>query len=399
MKNIILVDPLVSGHHLSYIRLYYELFKELGCNVTILTPDVAGVGKYIDEFFADRGKNVEIYELKRRRISKYEKKLLKKDGLRADLFKSYYAIKDFWDVREAIVTNNIKGQPLICFLWLDTYLSKRLPAFWVDMILPHEFTGLYFHPCRAVARATDGQNNRDIHFLSPTLKSKKLRFVGVFDEKAMHRLKEIYRRDVFDALPDVAETYPPHLDDPLIAKITDWANGRKIIVLLGSLDRRKNPLAFFRAAKESTGEYCFVCVGKLYPEWFSASELAELKEIASTCRDRLFFHDSYISSDEIFDSVISISSVLFAAYINFSSSSNMIHKAALHKIPIIVSGDHLMGEQVRDYELGAALDEVTPQSVLKATTNLLENKFTYGFDRFVERNSREKLKEIIKQRL
>lgn len=399
MKNIILVDPIASGHHLSYIRLYCDLFIEIGCNVIILTPDIDGVKKYLDSCFPVPKKCYEIYKLNRRSVSSYERKLFRSDGLRADLSKAYYAFRDFWDVRDAIVSNKIKGQSRIFFLWFDAYLSRRLPRFLVDLVLPCDFAGLYFHPSRALACTAYGSGTRDVLFAFPALKSKKLRFVGVFDEKIMHRLTEIYRRDIFDVLPDVAQMYPPRLDDPLIVKILDSAGGRKIIVLVGALDRRKNLLTFFRAARESGGEVFFVCVGKLNTEWFSASELEEIQKITDSCKDRLYFYDGYIESDQVFDSVIYVSSIIFAAYYNFTSSSNMIYKAALHKIPVIVSADHLMGEQVRTYNIGAALDKVTPQSVLNAINKLLDNTAPYGFDYFLADNSREKLNAKLRQRV
>jgi len=127
--------------------------------------------------------------------------------------------------------------------------------------------------------------------------------------------------------------------------------------------------------------------------------LEEIQAITSLCKDRLFFYDDYIDSDVVFDSLVSISSILFAAYINFPSSSNMIYKAALHNIPIIVSGDHLMGEQVRDFELGAALDTVTPQAILAAIPSLLATNKSYGFDRFLETYSHENLKTKLSQLL
>ena len=399
MKNIILVDQFVGGHHLSYIKIYYELFVEIGFNVVIVTLDAVNVKKYLEQFDCQQNKNLIICELKKRKTSEYKKNLFKRDGLRADLFKAYYAFRDFRDVRNVINANNIKGQSQIFFLWFDTYLTKRLPAFWVDHVLPYDFAGLYFHPSRVMARAPNGHVARDVPFACPTLNCKKLRFVGVFDEKIARRLAEIHRREIFDTLPDIAEIYPPRLDDPLVAKILDSANGRKIIVLVGALDKRKNLLTFIRAAKESNGTVFFVCVGKLYSEWFSDKELDEIARTCNTYKDKLYFYGEYIESDSTFDSVISVSTVLFAAYDNFTSSSNMLYKAALHKKPIIVSGDHLMGEQVRKYKIGLALADVKPQSVLSAITNLLENKASYGFDRFLESNSREKLKELITKRI
>jgi len=399
MSRVILVDPLTGGHHFSYIRCYFELFREIGCNVSILTTDVIGVSNYLLECFPEQRQKVEVYKINRRLVSSFEKNLVKKDGLIADLFKSYYAFKDFWDIRKVIVSNKLDGQALIFILWLDAYLTKGLPAFLVDMVLPHDFAGLYFHPSRVMSFLRDNQNTRDILHVIPTLKSTKLRFVGVFDHAIKLRLKEVYQQDIFNVLPDIAEAYPFQSHDRLIRNILSCSKGRKIISLVGSLDKRKNLLTFFRTAKETEGNVFFVCVGKLSPEWFSASELKEIKEIANSCVDRLFFYNGYVASDAIFDSLISISAVLFAAYVNFPSSSNMIYKSALHKIPIIVSADHLMGEQVEDFELGIVLEDVTPENVLRAIYLLLEENKSYGFERFLEAHSREKLKTKLIQLL
>jgi hypothetical protein len=61
--------------------------------------------------------------------------------------------------------------------------------------------------------------------------------------------------------------------------------------------------------------------------------------------------------EEIMNSVVAVSDILFAGYRDFPNSSNALTKAAVFERPILVSDGHLMGERVRNFGLGEVVPE------------------------------------------
>ena len=386
MKDIILVDPHTEGHHLSYIRIYATAFASLGCKVSVLSPDASGVRNYLSRS-SGVGDLVDVYDLPRRKISAFESRNIRRSGVLSEVIKSYFSFKEFLHIRSSIKRNGLNRASLIFILWLDSYLAKFLPGVLVDLVLPHDFAGLYFHP-----RIIRDHKYGNIPFFIP-LSSRKLRFVGLFDERATLRLRALYGRDIFATLPDVAEKNPADMTDKLVQRVLRNAGNRKIVSLVGSLEKRKNLLSFFRAAKLSAGEVFFVCAGKFYQDLFTAEELEEVDAIVQGCSDRLFFSGNYIDSDGVFDALISISSVVFAAYVNFPSNSNMLFKASSHEVPLIVSRGQLMGELVDHYNLGVSIENCEPAVILEAIKTLLSQNSVFGFKRFIVEHSFEQLTE------
>jgi hypothetical protein len=62
---------------------------------------------------------------------------------------------------------------------------------------------------------------------------------------------------------------------------------------------------------------------------------------------------------------------LFAAYLNFPHSSNLLTKSALLEKPIIVSEGFLMAERVKKYRMGKVIPEGNVKDGLAAMMSLL----------------------------
>lgn len=399
MKKIILVDPHVSGHHLSYIRIYSRAFVDLDHEVTILCQEAGTVGTYLAELPDKYRSRIRVCKLSRRNISAFESAHAKKQGVVSNLWKSFFSWLDFRDITRAIKRNCLDRDALVFILWLDTYISRYLPAIAVDLTLPAKFAGLYFHPAHLKPAGEVGRYERDLLFFIPLFQSKKLAFVGGFDDLMMSKLANRYRGVIFRTLPDIAEKHEPDIGNNLIQEILAKARGRNIVALTGSLDHRKNILAFFEAARDCTDDdLFFVCVGNLHRERFPEGQLEVIQSLAAEHRERIFLHDGFISSDQVFDALFVISAVIFAVYRHFPASSNMIVKAALYGVPIIVSDEHLMGELVAEYRLGTVIREIDPHTILQAIRRVIrQGKGACGFKQFNEDYSFESLKRLLSE--
>ena len=143
--------------------------------------------------------------------------------------------------------------------------------------------------------------------------------------------------------------------DPLSA-------GRPLIGLFGYLLRSKGvyPFALLSRHPKMSGT-CFAFAGEIAWNSFALDEAETIREILTT-GSNTWNHLMRIPKEEQLNSLISSCDVLYAAYLDFSSSSNILAKVALFRKPVIVSEGHLMAERVRRFRMG----EVVPQGDVEA---------------------------------
>ena len=92
---------------------------------------------------------------------------------------------------------------------------------------------------------------------------------------------------------------------------------------------------------------------------------------------------SYISDEDVFNSIISISDIVFAVYKDYKNSSNMITKASFFHKPILVSNQYLMGRRVDAYEIGLTVSENDLEDVIMGLEKLAsENIPAANFDSY-----------------
>lgn len=367
-----------------------------------MTPETRLLENYLADFLANSGDKLRVCPLFRRKVSAFETSNALKQGRLNNLWKSLFSWLDFRDIANSIRLNQLERPSLIFILWLDSYITRYLPAFAVDALMPAPFAGLYFHPAHLKRDAVTGNLYRDLLFYLPLFKSRKLKFVAGFDDRLLTQLARTYQGVEFVTLPDIAEKHQPDLGHEMIREILNRARGRKIIALLGSLDRRKNVLEFFEAARHCCDDdLFFVCVGTLHAARFPAEQLEAMRDILAQHPDRLYFHNGFVASDQVFDALFEFSSAVFAVYRDFPASSNMIVKSALYSKPVIVADEHLMGEMVREFRLGVTVGDARPQTLLRAIREVVSPPASgeYGFDRFIKTFSFETLKASLERLL
>jgi len=150
----------------------------------------------------------------------------------------------------------------------------------------------------------------------------------------------------------------------------DFAAGRKIVSLVGHLQRSKGLEVFTQAARDPRLSHLFFFLaGELYlgsmpPEVARAI----LKAWEST--PNLLAHLIGITEQKTFNSVLINSDVIFAAYIDFPYSSNVLVKAAALGRPLIASSGFLMGNLVESHRLGVTVPQGDAEAVVQAILRL-----------------------------
>ena len=85
--------------------------------------------------------------------------------------------------------------------------------------------------------------------------------------------------------------------------------------------------------------------------------------------DNFFLIPSFIKDERLFNEILAASDIVFAVYKNFKNSSNMITKSATFHKPIMVSNQFLMGQRVKQFDIGVAV----PENSLQALLDVLED--------------------------
>lgn len=396
MKEIILVDPFTSGHHLSYLRIYTSIFLECGCRVVILCDDIQTVKSALGELLLQYKECLRVLNIFRRTLSNTELYNNKRKGKSRYLVETYSACRNFMEVTKAIKKNRLNKDSLVLLMWLDAFVSKHLPPVILRLIFPYKWAGLYFHPCKINKISGSSKRSRDLQHNIPILNSATLEFVGLFDELAVQKLCDRHNREVFKALPDVAERKVPNLDSKLLKEILQKARGRKIVSLLGSLDSRKNVAGFFELARScDSEEVYYLCAGNLAKTAFSPDQVDFIYNVYEENKDKIYFYDKHIEDDSIFEALFSLSDVILAVYENFTASSNMISKSAAYRKYIVVSNEFLMSEVVKFYGIGLTVKYGDLEALRQAVQDIIANSgdMEGRFDEYLADHSLLKLKE------
>ena len=205
-------------------------------------------------------------------------------------------------------------------------------------------------------------------------------------------------------MPDVADNRLPQPDPEegnLGRKIRDFAGGRKVVGCIGHLQKTKGLLNLVRAvADPRLQDVCMVFVGEVnwYP--YTAEEQEEIM-VAWEGHPRIFCHPLRVPDERRLNSAVAACDVIAAAYTDFPNSSNMLTKAAAFGKPVVVNDGHLMGERVREYQLGLTVPEGDFPALVEALVRLTSGGAGMASRReeFSEAHSYDRLKLAFEEML
>lgn len=183
-------------------------------------------------------------------------------------------------------------------------------------------------------------------------------------------------------LPDVANLQVPKKMPEVIELIKHQAKGRRIVFLGGIIGLRKNLNLWLELIDTiDPKKWYFVQLGEIDFKNLNAKEFLGVYKKLLLPPENFMLMPAYISDEGIFNSIISISDIVFAVYKDFKNSSNMITKASFFHKPIIVSDRFLMGRRVQNFGIGVAVPEDDIQMIISGLERLAsENIPSVNFD-------------------
>ncbi|MEZ7891946.1 MAG: glycosyltransferase [Candidatus Wallbacteria bacterium] len=392
MKTIFLIDNLSDGHHTTYMKFFSKAIIELGHKVVLLCPNPEEVKKWVtmnsssysnfdafffeEEFYFTPSYNIPVintlesiffHTAKFSKISSAISEVFKKNGLKPDL---------------------------VFFLFLDNCMNKNHVNFLINMVFKYKWTGLYFWAGKSL-EYKNGILEKLLPFRNDInlLNSNNCQSVCILNEYAAGHLKKLINKEVY-ILPDFADNAAIDEQFEPANEIRQKANGRKIVCLIGALDRRKSVLTLLKAAELlDKNQFYFVIAGKFYERSFSEDEKNFILNIAKTPPENFYFYLQTIPDENKFNAFIKNSDYLFAVYENFPNSSNILTKAAIFKKMVITSNRYCMAERNIKYHLGVTATENDPQALAAAISELpaKEKDIKANFDEYLNCHSIERL--------
>ena len=370
-RRIVLIDLYISGHHLTYIKLFALVLNQLQYKIDILLPVQAKKSK---EF---------LYALNSKpgiSLFYFNEVVLKPAKGR---FSGRKNIIERWSAISSLVFAELKESgsiDLVFFPYLDPFLGPYITAYEIDSIFPYKWTGLYFNPQNCRKKWRYSIFRKWIFSPNQILKSDNCKAIGVLDFKsAAILLKEIGKPII--TIPDIADDSGPDLEYEQVAIIKARANGRKIVTLIGSLDKRKGVLPFIEACLLlKNRDVFFLLAGRINDSSFSSDELSFIVNSSKLVAENSYFYLENTPDESKFNALIYTSDILCASYYDFPNSSNLIRKAALYSKPIIVSKGYYMEELINKYNLGISIDQGDPELLAETIRKVCNEDYLRNYE-------------------
>ena len=151
----------------------------------------------------------------------------------------------------SIVAQETGKQPeLVFFDALDDFLEILIPTPYLNWIFPYKWSGLYLQPihfrlhkkCTFFRKGLLERNN--------LFSSKLCCSVAVLDEGVTTRLQKKIENKPVSIFPDFADNSAPDMEYAVANEIRKISHGRKIVGLLGALQKRKGMLTLLKLAQQ-----------------------------------------------------------------------------------------------------------------------------------------------------
>lgn len=394
-QTVALVDWNWTGHHPTYFKFYTAALAELGVDVVPFLPFPEEMPSLLSSSPAARNADALARIMPAERCRMAGQITLRPRWLQ----RWQQQASHFHGIRRAIRRWEAKHNRRVDLVFFACIYEPQFTSFRTGCpVFGYDWAGLNLH-ARRLAETEQAQNAFD------AFKSPRLRGVAVLDEALEDDFVHRTRGKRVVTFPDLTDTSLPSWDDPesgLARKVLEFARGRPVVSLLGHLRWSKGFEAFTRAAADPRlRDVLFFVGGEV--SWDGVA--ADVRRELMTAWERLpnvYAHLQRID-ERPFNAVLAASDIVYAAYIDFPFSSNVLTKAAFFEKPIIVSKGHLMGARVERYRLGVTVPQLDTNAVVEAILTIRARTAnpdgSAGFKQYAAMHSYDHLKSALRQLL
>ncbi len=375
LKRVALVEWNWKGHHPTYFALFILALQELNVEVLAICPRPDQAQQMVSKLRAERGlAPVRDNQTAYREITIYQPRF---QGIRrAPIISPMdWTLRHFRSIEGEIKKwqgESRKPVDLVfyaCIFDWDFELLRFIQPF---LTLP--WSGLYLLMGALRRPGQPGPVTGRVPVPEKIFCGPLCKGAVTLDEGMKTQFASVIGKPVV-VFPDLTDEHFPSNEGgrALEKRLRDFARGRPIVGLFGFLMESKGicPLALV-SQQPSMAETCFAFGGELPLQNYSSEKAAMLAETLAT-GPNIWSHLIRIPEEEQLNSVMSACDVLYAAYLDFPNSSNILNKAALLKKPVIVSDGYLMAERVRHFRMGEVVPQGDVDAIAKAITKITRN--------------------------
>lgn len=376
--TVALADWHWMGHHPMYFRRYASVLRGLGVTVVPFVP-CAGTREPFKEHPAEGkspGPQGGIEAPRPVVAPAWERRLSGPIGRPLRQILSFMLLRRELDRWERETGRNID---LVFFACVYDW-EFDLVGPWVGRFIERDWSGLYLQ----ARMLHSGQVAR----VARTFSCPRLRGLGTLDRTVVARLGALIPGRTIVRFPETVDVRLPAAGEPsaaLAETVRRLAGGRRVVSLVGWLQRSKGLQAFTRLVHDPRLRDCFfVLAGEVDWRGFAHDEVRQLRDSWQKA-DNLFTRFERLDELEL-NALLKITDVVFAAYVDFPHSSNLLAKAAFLDRPVVVSRGYLMQRDVEEHRLGLAVPQDDPEALCAAIRGLLaddawQDSATGGADR------------------
>ena len=241
---------------------------------------------------------------------------------------------------------------------IERYPGKIVAVFsmYVDAYMPQAASWPEFRlapgvPWMGLCITPTGDPRLEGYYQAPTYRG-----TCFLDEAVARQYQALLPERQFAYLPDITETGLPDVPEPIALEVRRLAGDRRIVFMGGSIGKQKNLARWWGLiSRADPARWFFVQVGRINRNNLTAEDEAALVQMQASAPGNVCVFPDYLPDERAFNAIIKACDVVFAVYLDFARSSNMLSKAATFEKPILVADDHLMGERVRRYRIGLAV--------------------------------------------
>lgn len=394
-KVIALVDPHFKGHHLTYMKFFVTCLLNKGYKVCVFMPQKEEISEYVknnlsqhaSSFFAENIDNKEFNSFLPSVINRYLN----------TLYRWYYLKKKL-----AVLEKNHHIKVDLVFLaWLDSFLFKYIPHFFINYIFAYNWSGLYFQPNHM--RLNTFKLNKRTKFIDRDniLSAKSCKSVALLDSFICNQLSNRIGKSVA-SFPDIINT---EIDskNTIAESIKLKSASRRIVGIIG-LEKRKGVLEMINLAKNSDeNKFFYVFVGEINYAEYTLEQKEVIESYFNSNIENKFLYLNYISQETTYNAIFNTFDIAFVVYQNFLTSSNVLTKAAYFNKLVIAVNKYYIGDTVKMFKLGVTTHESDLNEHLKALNYLFDNYEKLIIENetwrktFYKQNSFQKLNESFDQ--
>lgn len=346
--NIVIFDDKIDGHHLEYVHHLYEMaLTRPKHRFIFVIPDMFNDVK--DKFGWINANNITFDLIPRDKVLIKEGNIIhsiRKSATIVKLVKMYYKKYN----ADIVFMNSIMSIiPASLF-----YFNSKV-----------KISGIIYQ----IYLYRDSKSSLLLKMMDRIkyiVLSKKRTYAFIFilnDDSSANKLNSIYKTDKFKYLTD---PYIPLKEENVdIRRYYNIPVDHKLLIHIGSLERRKGTLvildSILKLPQENKCRYTFFFAGRVDKD-IKVEFYEKIKAIEGV---NVVVKDEFCSYG-FFASLCKVADAILLPYLLDSASSGIIGYASQFNTPVIATSTGLIGELVKEYNLGHLLPSVNAFSLIHA---------------------------------